>query len=113
MRNPALFFELKNNQNSKDELFHVYVYNWLFGSDLVDRLLMIQSPFLESYLKRIIQNDSISIAAHDLLWRYYNTVSQFLSRLILMIVPGFTIWRLSSCIVAISRMRQIKVKTRG
>jgi len=62
---------------SEDELFHVYVYNWLFGSDLVDRLLMIQSPFLESYLKRITQNDSISIAAHDLLWRYYNTVSQY------------------------------------
>ena len=69
------FFELKNNQKSKDELFHVYVYNWLFRSDLVNCLFMIQSPLSESYLKRIIQNDSISIAAHDLLWRYYNTVS--------------------------------------
>ena len=69
-------FEISFNQSkSKDELFHVYVYNWLFGGDLVDRLLMIQSPFLEAYLKRITQNDSINIAAHDLLWRYYNTVS--------------------------------------
>ena len=60
----------------ENELFHVSVYNWLLGSDMTDRLLKIQSSFLEAYLIRITQSiQPENLVAHDLLWRYYKTVS--------------------------------------
>jgi nuclear pore complex protein Nup155 len=37
---------------SKDELFHVAVYDWLLNAQLTDRLLEVNSPFIEEYLKR-------------------------------------------------------------
>jgi len=43
---------------------------------MTDRLLKIQSSFLEAYLIRITQSiQPENLVAHDLLWRYYKTVS--------------------------------------
>ena len=54
------------------------VYNWLLGSDMIERLLKIQSSFLESYLTRVTQTiQPENIAAHNLRWRYYETVCIF------------------------------------
>ena len=45
---------------------------------MTDRLLKIQSSFLEAYLIRITQSiQPENLVAHDLLWRYYKTVSNW------------------------------------
>ena len=45
---------------------------------MTDRLLKIQSSFLEAYLIRITQSiQPENLVAHDLLWRYYKTIGQY------------------------------------
>ena len=62
---------LQEAMNSKDELLHVAVYDWLYVHQEYDRLLLIKSPFLESYLKRKTAKCSESTALMDLLWMFY------------------------------------------
>jgi len=53
---------------SDDEVFQTYLYDWYLQQGWSDRLLEIESPHVVTYLKRKSNDD----AAHaDLLWRYY------------------------------------------
>ncbi|KAK2179646.1 hypothetical protein NP493_478g02009 [Ridgeia piscesae] len=56
---------------SDDELFHVALYDWLINKSLSEKLLEIQSPYLEDYLKRAASLHPDNRAMLDLLWRYY------------------------------------------
>lgn len=55
---------------SNDEVFHVFLYEWLIGNGLVNRLLAIKSSYLEPYLRRAAkQPDNLQIL--DIMWKYY------------------------------------------
>ncbi|XP_030048906.1 nuclear pore complex protein Nup155 [Microcaecilia unicolor] len=62
---------LKLAQRSTDELFSIALYNWLIQVDLTDKLLEINSPFLEPHLERMAKVDQNKVRYMDLLWRYY------------------------------------------
>lgn len=62
--------------NSEDEVFQNYLYDWYLSKGWADRLLEIQSPFVIDYLRRSSASD---IAHADLLWRYYAHYNEFLS----------------------------------
>ncbi|KAF2264081.1 nucleoporin-domain-containing protein [Lojkania enalia] len=62
--------------NSEDEVFQNYLYDWYLQKGWADRLLEIQSPFVVEYLRRSSDTD---IAHADLLWRYYAHYNDFLS----------------------------------
>ena len=56
---------------SEDQLFHIHIYEWLISHNLTEKLLEIQSPYLEPYLKRNAQISADPPTMLDLLWRYY------------------------------------------
>uniref|UniRef100_A0A3Q3WJ45 Uncharacterized protein n=1 Tax=Mola mola TaxID=94237 RepID=A0A3Q3WJ45_MOLML len=58
-------------QRSQDELFHIAMYNWLIQADLTDKLLEVNSPYLEEHLMHMIKQDQSKVHNMDLLWRYY------------------------------------------
>ncbi|XP_029434414.1 nuclear pore complex protein Nup155 isoform X2 [Rhinatrema bivittatum] len=62
---------LKLAQPSPDELFSIALYNWLIQADLTDKLLEVNSPFLEPHLERMAKVDQNKVRYMDLLWRYY------------------------------------------
>ncbi|ORX94648.1 Non-repetitive/WGA-negative nucleoporin C-terminal-domain-containing protein [Clohesyomyces aquaticus] len=62
--------------NSEDEVFQNYLYDWYLQKGWADRLLEINSPFVVDYLRRSSSND---IAHADLLCRYYAHYGDFLS----------------------------------
>ena len=64
-------------QRSQDELFHIALYNWLIQADLTDKLLEVNSPFLEEHLMHMIKQDQSKVRNMDLLWRYYEKSRSF------------------------------------
>ncbi|XP_052257804.1 nuclear pore complex protein Nup155-like [Dreissena polymorpha] len=62
---------------SDDELFHVSLYEWLFSMGMTDKLLEIQTPFLEPFLKRRSGYQSGDVGALDLLWKYYEKIQNY------------------------------------
>ncbi|XP_033636336.1 nuclear pore complex protein Nup155-like [Asterias rubens] len=56
---------------SDDELFHVALYDWLMEKGLKDRLLEIQSVYVEEYMKRAAMYSSDNLQMMDLLWKYH------------------------------------------
>ncbi|XP_060081127.1 nuclear pore complex protein Nup155-like [Ylistrum balloti] len=62
---------------SDDELFHVALYDWLYSMNQTEKLLEIQSPFLEPYLKRKTGYQSEAVGALDMLWKYYEKSRNF------------------------------------
>ena len=58
---------------SGDELCHVAIFDWLMDKKWDDKLLELQSPYLENYLKRQTaqQEQPELVAKYDLLWKYY------------------------------------------
>jgi nuclear pore complex protein Nup155 len=59
---------------SDDEVFQTYLFDWYLSKGWSDRLLEIDSPNVVNYLQR----KSIDDAAHaELLWRYYARYNQF------------------------------------
>ncbi|KAI0209905.1 hypothetical protein LSAT2_005340 [Lamellibrachia satsuma] len=62
---------------SDDELFHVALYDWLINKSLSEKLLEIQSPHLEDYLKRAASLHPDNLAMLDLLWRYYEKTKNY------------------------------------
>lgn len=61
--------------NSEDEVFQNYLYDWYIQQGWPERLLEIQSPFVVDYLQRSSATD---LARADLLWRYYAHYNEFL-----------------------------------
>jgi len=64
---------------SEDEMFHVALYNWLLDKKLEDKLLQLKSPYVEEYLKRAIGQYSDNLSLLDLLWKYYERSSNYIS----------------------------------
>ncbi|KAM9841021.1 nuclear pore complex protein Nup155 [Aulostomus maculatus] len=64
-------------QRSQDELFHIALYNWLIQADLTDKLLEVNSPYLEDHLMHMIKHDQSKVHNLDLLWRYYEKNRNF------------------------------------
>ncbi|KNC47611.1 uncharacterized protein AMSG_02635, partial [Thecamonas trahens ATCC 50062] len=55
---------------SHDELFHITLYRWYIDQGLVNELLSLSSPYLESFLVRYPEHV-------DMLWNYYIRNSKF------------------------------------
>lgn len=68
---------LSLSQRSQDELFHIALYNWLIQADLTDKLLEVNSPYLEDHLMHMIKQDQSKVHNMDLLWRYYEKNRNF------------------------------------
>jgi nuclear pore complex protein Nup155 len=62
--------------NSDDEVFQNYLYNWYMENGWAERLLEINSPFVVDYLR---QKSEENVAHADLLWRYYAHYNDYLS----------------------------------
>ncbi|XP_061119630.1 nuclear pore complex protein Nup155 isoform X2 [Conger conger] len=75
----AAHFEQMINltQRSQDELFHIALCNWLIQADLTDKLLEVNSLFLEEHLMRMIKQNQNKVRNMDLLWRYYEKNRSF------------------------------------
>uniref|UniRef100_A0A4W5M4I7 Nuclear pore complex protein Nup155 n=1 Tax=Hucho hucho TaxID=62062 RepID=A0A4W5M4I7_9TELE len=65
------------SQRSQDELFHIALYNWLIQADLTDKLLEVNSPYLEEHLMHMIKQEQSKVRNMDLLWRYYEKSRSF------------------------------------
>ncbi|XP_072272710.1 nuclear pore complex protein Nup155 [Pyxicephalus adspersus] len=77
----GLHFEqmLKLAQRSTDELFNIALFNWLIQADLTDKLLELNSPYLEPHLVRMAKLDQNKVRYMDLQWRYYEKNRNFSS----------------------------------
>lgn len=62
--------------NSEDEVFQNYLYDWYMSKGWAERLLDINSPFVVDYLRQSAEKD---LAHADLLWRYFAHYNDFLS----------------------------------
>ena len=58
--------------SSKDELAHVSLFNWMINSSLENKLVTLESQFLENYLIREIKGQTKNRIYLDLLWRHYD-----------------------------------------
>lgn len=63
---------------SSDELFHTKLYEWLCEKNLSNKLLEVQSHYVESFLKKKAESDSSSTTYLDLMWRFYERRGNFL-----------------------------------
>lgn len=61
--------------NSDDEVFQNFLYDWYLSQGWADRLLEINSPYVVDYLRRSSEDNS---AHADLLWRYYAHYGDYL-----------------------------------
>ncbi|XP_075040329.1 nuclear pore complex protein Nup155 [Mixophyes fleayi] len=77
----GLHFEqiLRLAQRSTDELFNIALFNWLIQADLTDKLLELNSLFLEPHLVRTAKLEQNKVRYMDLLWRYYEKNRNFSS----------------------------------
>lgn len=61
---------------SRDELAHVSLFNWMIQMGMERKLVTLQSPFVETYLVREIKDaaphSKMSRLFLDLLWRHYD-----------------------------------------
>lgn len=62
--------------NSDDEVFQNYLYDWYMTKGWAERLLEINSNFVIEYLRQSSEKD---LAHADLLWRYYAHYNNYLS----------------------------------
>ncbi|XP_067677422.1 nuclear pore complex protein Nup155-like isoform X1 [Haliotis asinina] len=62
---------------SEDALFHTSLYDWFFITNNSQKLLEIQTPYVEAYLKRKTQLHSGNVEALDMLWKYYEKIQNF------------------------------------
>jgi len=58
--------------NSKDELAHVSLFNWMINNSFEKKLVTLESVFLESFLIREIKDKTKNRIYLDLLWRHYD-----------------------------------------
>jgi len=60
-----------------EELLHIEIFEWLFAKNMQDRLLQIQSPYLESWLRMCMSRDPNNLAFMNVLWKHYEKMRQF------------------------------------
>ncbi|XP_071953322.1 nuclear pore complex protein Nup155-like [Antedon mediterranea] len=75
----AFYFEdmLQRALKSDDELFHVALYDWFVARGLTDRLLQINSSFVEPYIKRAANHNPDNLEMLDLLWKYHEKTNNY------------------------------------
>ncbi|KAL1598868.1 hypothetical protein SLS60_008011 [Paraconiothyrium brasiliense] len=61
--------------NSEDEVFQNFLYDWYMEKSWAERLLEISSPYVVDYLKRSSETNP---AHADLLWKYYAHYNDYL-----------------------------------
>ena len=54
---------------SQYKVFHTFLYEWLIGSGLVNRLLDVKSSYLEPYLRRAAKQAD-NLPTLDIMWKY-------------------------------------------
>lgn len=65
---------------SRDELFHVALFDWLIKKDQTKTLLQIKSPFLEQYLITLAaQQHPGNKRTLDLVWMFYEKNNNFIA----------------------------------
>lgn len=64
---------------SGDERFHTKLYEWLCEKNLSTKLLEVQSPFVEPFLKKKAESDNYSTTYLDLMWRFYERRGNYFS----------------------------------
>ncbi|BFZ16747.1 hypothetical protein BsWGS_19786 [Bradybaena similaris] len=62
---------------SDDPLFHAALYDWLFAKNIAHKLLEINTPFVEQYLRRKVNLQTDNTSALDMLWKYYEKTDNF------------------------------------
>ncbi|GFN98864.1 nuclear pore complex protein nup155-like [Plakobranchus ocellatus] len=62
---------------SDDSLFHAALYDWLFMTNHTDKLLEINTPYVEQYLRRKVNMQTDNTAALDMLWKHYEKTENF------------------------------------
>lgn len=60
--------------DSDDELFQTYLYDYYLEKGWIDRLLDVDSQFISSYLEKLAQT---SVEYADLLWQFYSKSERF------------------------------------
>jgi hypothetical protein len=63
---------IKYLMNSKDELAHVSLFNWMINNNFEKKLITLDSIFLENFLIREIKDKTKNRIYLDLLWRHYD-----------------------------------------
>jgi len=63
---------IKYLMNSKDELAHVSLFNWMINNSFEKKLITLDSVFLENFLIREIKDKTKNRIYLDLLWRHYD-----------------------------------------
>ncbi|XP_059140242.1 nuclear pore complex protein Nup155-like [Physella acuta] len=60
-----------------DPLFHAALYDWLFATKNAETLLEINTPYVESYLRRKVNLQTDNTLALDMLWKHYEKTENF------------------------------------
>jgi nuclear pore complex protein Nup155 len=89
--------------NSEDEVFQNYLYDWYMSKGWAERLLEINSPFVVDYLRQSAEKD---LAHADLLWRYFAHYNDFLS-------AAETQYQLAKSTLPLSLARRIEYLSRA
>ncbi|CAL1535434.1 unnamed protein product, partial [Lymnaea stagnalis] len=64
---------------SDDPLFHSALYDWLFATNHAEKLLEINTPYVEQYLRRKVNLQTDNTNALDMLWKHYEKTENFLA----------------------------------
>jgi len=62
---------------SDDPLFHAALYDWLFATNHAEKLLEVNTAYVEQYLRRKVNLQTDNTSALDLLWRHYEKTENF------------------------------------
>ncbi|KAK3794466.1 hypothetical protein RRG08_003619 [Elysia crispata] len=62
---------------SDDPLFHAALYDWLFVTNHTEKLLEINTPYVEQYLRRKVNMQTDNTSALDMLWKHYEKTENF------------------------------------
>jgi len=60
-----------------DSLFHAALYDWLFATNHAEKLLEVNTPYVEQYLRRKVNLQTDNTSALDMLWKHYEKTENF------------------------------------
>ncbi|XP_005105150.1 nuclear pore complex protein Nup155 [Aplysia californica] len=61
----------------EDPLFHAALYDWLFATNHAEKLLEVNTPYVEQYLRRKVNLQTDNTSALDMLWKHYEKTENF------------------------------------
>ncbi len=69
---------MKKVLESGDELCHVALYDWMLEKNMAEKLLEVESPYMESYLQsRAADGGHLTERLLDLLWQFYEKQNRY------------------------------------